>query len=389
MNWCVFGINFKNANIRKRQRYALNNKQIKEIYGILRKNQIANALIISTCNRTEFFIPELDLAKFKLLVKSAIYPHEFQMDLFHVKEGIDAIKYFYRICTGLESQVPGDFEILGQVRKSCMLAKKEGMLNGVWEKTINNGLRAGKNARSETDFYSGAGSVSYACIEYIKSINLDLNKIKILLIGTGSIGTRTLEHLVKIVSTEKITITNRSYDRSKELAQKYIIQGLRFEEFPKRIPEFDVIICATQSTEFVIKKSMVRTKKYQYYIDLSVPLNIDPEITDSNFYTLANTDDLSVIINQNLKKRMSEISKVESIVEESLEELKAWFTIKEGLPVLTELKEELSTLKNEALVKFNSNEHTKNSAFLDEYIDELFMQISNDWISKVRAKSKH
>ena len=122
-------------------------------------------------------------------------------------------------------------------------------------------------------------------------------------------------------------------------------------------------------------------------IDLAVPLNVDPSLNEHESISVVNIDQLSTIINENLKRRVDDISKVESIIDDELKNLNAWYTIKMGLPMLSEIKGELEHIKKETLSKMEKPEENANSDFLNEYTNELFNQLSQQWIKKVRNQA--
>lgn len=387
MDWTVIGINYQKANLEQRQKYALSESQVLLAYDLFKKANIQNALILSTCNRTEYFIPtEQKPAAIKLL-KSSIYKVEVEDHLFHCMDQTEAVEYFFRICSGLESQIVGDFEILGQVKKACSLAKENGMVSGTWEKLINNALASAKKARTQTGFYSGASSTSYACVEYLRSSDIDLKNSKFLILGLGKIGIHTVDHFLKIAPPGNITIANRTEEKALEFASRKQINSITFDKFSPELEEYDVIICATNAPDYIVSPSMFQGRKTQHVIDLSVPMNVDPRIKDLPGIDLVNVDELSEIVNHNIKLRVAEREHVEKIVEEHIQDLNAWFTIKSGMPILSELKDELHQLKKDALSNITSKDKTHSSEFLSEYTDELFNQLSQQWIKKVRNKT--
>lgn len=387
MNWSTIGINFKKANLEQRQKYALDNERVISVYEAFRKAGIVNALIISTCNRTEFFLPTQELSQAFLVLKEWVYGHEIDENLFHIKDIEEATEYFFNICSGLESQIPGDFEIIGQVKKAFKLAKQEGMLNGVWEKAINCGLRAAKRARTETGFYSGASSTSYACLEYLKSQQVNLRDSKFLIIGTGKIGVHTIDHLLKQTSPNNISIANRTASKALQISETKSVNQIEFCDLENEIEKFDIIICSTNAPEYIVTSDMLNGARSKYLIDLSVPLNIDPKIGSLERVELVNIDELSKIVNRNMKKRRAEIEQVKGIIQEELKELYAWNTISTGMPLLSDLRGELEQLKVETLSKMSNEDRNVSSSFLDEYTDELFNQLSHQWIKKVRNKA--
>ncbi len=384
MDWAVTGINYQKANLSQRQRYALDEAQIIQAYDLLQEIGIQHTLIISTCNRTEFFTPIEHKKKAIEIISKEIYEGAIDDSLFHDMYGDDATSYFFRICSGLESQIAGDFEILGQVRRAASIAKKRGLLSGTWERTINNAIGAAKRARTHTGYYSGASSTSYASIEYLKNSNINLKRKKYLIIGTGKIGGHTIDHLLKFVKAENITITNRTMSRAIELSSAKNLRLLPFENIKSQAQDYDVIICATNAPDFLLDVGDFQVQKSHHIIDLSVPMNVNPELGNSTHIDLVNVDELSAIVNKNMLKRASEKKNVEKIVEEGIADLNAWFTIKTGMPMLAELKEELEKIKREALSNVEINDEGHSEEFLDNYTDELFNQLSQQWIKKVR-----
>ncbi|GLR19115.1 glutamyl-tRNA reductase [Portibacter lacus] len=387
MNWSVIGINYQKANLEQRQKFALDEDHIQETYEYFLASGITNALIVSTCNRTEFFIPQDANAKALEILSKHIYKDYYDEQLFHFKSDAQAIHYFFRICSGLESQIAGDFEILGQVRKACGIAKANGMITGTWERIINNALSSAKKARTTTGFYSGASSTSYACIEHIKTTSLDLKTAKYLILGAGKIGSHTIDHLLKFAPSKNITITNRSFDKSLALANKKDLKLMPFKHLSMEAEHYDVIICATNASEYILTEKIFKSNKRHHIVDLSVPMNVDPSLGKLENIELINVDQLSDKVNANMRKRVAERRNVERIIAESILDLNAWFTIKSGMPMLSELKKELQQIKQDALSNVIAEDKTHSAAFLDEYTDHLFNHLSQQWIKKVRNKT--
>lgn len=324
MDLFLLGISHKTAPVLIRQRYSLSKDKIKESLLKLSCNKmIAECVILSTCNRTESYIVTtlVDLAK-EYLYKELEIIYE-DKGLFYLMKDKDVVRHILRVASGLESQLIGETQILGQVKDAYLMAKELGMTGRYLNRLFQKALEVGGDIRKKTKISDGNLSIGSVAIRLIENLLGRLNERKILIIGTGKIARLVTIYLAKR-GISGVFVANRTYERALRLSREIGGKAVRFESLKDNIKDIDIIITATASTNFileseVIKEVMESRKRPLFIIDLAVPHDADPRIKGISNVVLYNLDDLSSIIEENFKKRMIEAKKAEGIIEKEVE----------------------------------------------------------------------
>lgn len=300
---------------------------------------VAHGMVISTCNRTELycFAENIDHAVAQFVAGSRGNAAEFSKVGF-VKSGKEALAHLFRVCAGLESQIPGDFEIVGQAKKAFVQAKKIGFSNGVLERMVNAAVHGSKRVKNETGFSSGASSVSYATVRFIRDNFAPSSNI--LLYGLGEIGKVTLENLLKYVPASQITIANRSFDKTETFAAKYQVAAVAQENLSAAIATHQILIVATGAANPVLFPPQFSASPCTV-IDLSVPSNVAATVGVMPNITLVDVDALSQITMSNIARRKEFIPQVEAIVMDELVEFFKWYHNRTLVPLVDNMKNEL------------------------------------------------
>ena len=355
----LVSINYKNAPIEIREKFDFSNIQKEEFYKIIKSKRIVEGvMIISTCNRTEIYFEN---EKFTGLETKII--HKVLKELVDYKSFFDSLSLFvetktskyvtehlFRLVSGLESMIIGEYQIVEQIKQSFAFAKEKDMLSPILERMIQKSFEAGKYIRSNTHIGKGAVSISYAIVEKLSKLP-QINSSKILVVGAGETSLLTIKHLLK-KQIENISVVNRSSDKAKAIAKKCNINYDNFNDLPKLLVENDVAIFSTSSKKSLISFEEItnilklRNDKNIILIDLSVPRNLPASLSNINGVSLINIDNLKDQVNKNYKKRKLEIAKAEGFIHFFLNDFNQWKTSRHLRPSIVALNDQFDDLLN-------------------------------------------
>jgi glutamyl-tRNA reductase len=355
----LVSINYKNAPIEIREKFDFSDNQKDEFYKIIKSKRIVEGvMIISTCNRTEIYFEN---EKFTGLETKII--HKVLKELVDYKSFFDSLSLFvetktskyvtehlFRLVSGLESMIIGEYQIVDQIKQSFAFAKENDMLSPILERMIQKSFEAGKYIRSNTHIGKGAVSISYAIVEKLSKLP-QINSSKILVVGAGETSLLTIKHLLK-KQIENISVVNRSSDKAKAIAKKCNINYDNFNDLPKLLVENDVAIFSTSSKKSLISFEEItnilklRNDKNIILIDLSVPRNLPASLSNINGVSLINIDNLKDQVNKNYKKRKLEIAKAEGFIHFFLNDFNQWKTSRHLRPSIVALNDQFDDLLN-------------------------------------------
>jgi len=333
-------------------------------------------LATSTCNRTELHgFAQHPFQLIKLLCDNTLGTVEEFQEVAYVHKNNDAIAHLFKVGTGLDSQILGDFEIISQVKQSFHRSKKIGIANPFIERLCNSVIQASKRIKNETEISSGATSVAFASVQYILKNVADISNKKIVLFGTGKIGRNTCENLIKHTKNSDITLINRTKTRAEEIAGKFNLVVKDYGDLQTEIRTADVLIVATGAQTPTISKALIHTKKPLLILDLSIPKNVADDVAELELVTTIHLDQLSQITDETLERRKQFIPQAEAINEEIKEDFIKWLETRKFAPVIKALKKKLGTMKDEEM----DYQSKKQSDFNEEQADI----ISNGIIQKI------
>jgi glutamyl-tRNA reductase len=224
----------------------------------------------------------------------------------------------------MDSQILGDYEIIGQLKNAFMLAKSHGRTSGYMEKLFNSALQSSRQVKSRTALSDGTTSVSYAVIQLLKEAIGGNEPMNVCLMGLGKIGTLTLKNLKHYLPQHKITLLNRNESKAESAADEYKVDYAPFESQQQVLETADVLIVATGADHAIITKKDLTTSKLKMIFDLSVPSNVHHDVKEIEGLQHYNIDELSKIVNQSIETRRSEIPVAEAIIAEHFEEFRQW-----------------------------------------------------------------
>lgn len=340
----VVGVSHKTASIDLRGHFSLGDSQLHALFLEAKEKGIKDLLIINTCNRTEIYAwSTADSILVDLLCSHSQGTQKEFNQIGYSLESEIGINHVFRVGTGLESQILGDFEIIGQIKQSFYRSKKMGLAQGNLERLTNSVIQASKRIKTETQISSGATSVAFASVQYILKNVPDIAQKNILLFGTGKIGANTCENLVKHSQNDHIVLINRTQEKAEKIAGKFPVQVKPFGALTASIRDSDVLIVATSSQKPTVTSDLIYNKKPLLILDLSLPRNVDPELNDRPNTQVIHLDELSQITDATFERRKKFIPQAEQILASVKLEYIEWLTHRKYIPTLKAFREKIKT----------------------------------------------
>ena len=345
-------MSYKKADVASRGQFSLSLRAQQKLLEAAQTKQIQSITVHSTCNRTEIYAHGAETKELVelLCTFSQGTPNVFSK-IGYVLKDEDALSHLFRVGTGLDSQILGDFEIIAQLKKSFIRSKKMGLLDSLFERLFNSVIQASKRIKNETHISSGTTSVSYAAVRYILDHIDNPDQKNILLFGMGKIGRNTCENLVKHTQNDHIVLINRTRKRAEKMAGKFKLIVKDYADLPVEIRKADIVIVATGAEKPTLSKSLIHTESPLLVLDLSIPKNVDDDVLDLRNVTRIHIDELSRITDNTLAERQKEIPKAEAIIEEVVEEFTDWLGTRSFAPTVQALKQMMEKLEQQALAQ--------------------------------------
>jgi len=344
-NFFVAGINYKKSDASIRGQFAVNNEQYSAILKKAALHGLNEVFIVSTCNRTEIYgFANCGYELVELLCSQTIGEAETFKNSAYIKNGIEAVEHVYTVGAGIDSQILGDYEIVGQLKTAVKFAKEQGFVGAFTERLINSVLQSSKLIKNNTELSGGTVSVAFAAVQYIRNKVVNPSSKNILLLGVGKIGRNTCKNMVDYLGTTNITLINRSPEKAAELATELGLRSAHLENLSEEIKKADIILVATNSPEPIILKEHVEGEGKKLIIDLSIPYNVEEAAQHLPNVQMVNVDELSKLKDQTLKMRLAEVPKARAIIEQLKHEFEEWCEMRKHVPMLRDLKVKLKEL---------------------------------------------
>lgn len=337
----LVGINYKKSDAAIRGLFAINDANNQVLVEAALRAGVKEIMVLSTCNRTEVYAIAGSAGQLIDLIASHTNGNRVLLEAkSYVKKNEDAIRHLFKVGAGLDSQILGDYEIIGQLKNAFRLSKEVSGIGTYMERLFNTVLQASKEIKNTTGLSSGTVSVSFAVVQYILQQVPDATAKKFLLIGAGKIGTNTCKNIIDYIHPKQLSIMNRTDEKAVAVSASLQINTLPYSRLLPAVEEYDIIVVATHSNDHIIKASQLGSAGKKYFIDLSIPNNIDPQIA-AGVHDLVNVDDLSKINDATLQKRREQVPMALEIIAMHMEEFQAWLKLRKYAPVLHSLKNNL------------------------------------------------
>lgn len=338
----VVGLNYKKTDAAVRGLYAVNNERHTQLLSNAAAQGLTNLFLLSTCNRTEIYGFAHSAGQLRSLICGVTAGDEDTFDsISYSKSGITAIEHLFEVGAGLDSQILGDYEILGQIKCAVKQAKAHGFIGAFMERLINSVLQASKAVKTHTALSGGTVSVSFAAVQYIKQYVKDVKRKKIVLLGTGKIGRSTCRNLVDYLGAKNITLINRTEETAVALATELGLRSAAYQHLSAELEDADILLVSTNAPEPVITEAHLLHSGNKVIIDLSVPCNVSPAARTLPGITFADVDMLSKIKDETLQNRKAEVPKALAIIAEHVTAFMEWNELRRHAPVLREVKNKL------------------------------------------------
>jgi glutamyl-tRNA reductase len=350
MNIIAVGLNHRTATVELRERLAVPEARLPEALAKLKLwPGVGESMILSTCNRVEVYAIVKETADGfeslrEYLVKTApTVCHEDVAPYLYYFDGADAIRHLFRVTASLDSMVVGEPQILGQVKEAFEAALSQKTTGVMLNKVVKKAISVGKRVRTETGIASSAVSVSYAAMELAKKIFQNLTGKTVLLVGAGEMAKLAARHLVQ-AGMQHVMITTRNYELAVDVANRFQGLPVPFSDFPREMALADIVICSTGASSYLItaedaqRALRARRNEPMFFIDISVPRNIDPEVGAVDNAYLYNIDDLQGHVEKNMEQRRQEAMKAEELVKAEVDAIVKWMKSLDVLPTILALR---------------------------------------------------
>ena len=347
----TIGVSYEKADVNIRGQFSIAKENQVALLNQAKRQGFSAVMVLSTCNRTEITgFAEHPYQLISLLCEFSEGTVEDFAKFSNVYKNQEAIQHLFRIGTGLDSQILGDYEIVGQLKMAFKLAKAQKITNAYLERLINLVLQASKKVKNQTKLSSGTTSVSYAAVQYIISNLPDYNSKNILVFGLGKMGKHTCKNLAEYTNNKSVRLINRTLAKAAAFAKDHpeIILG-DYENLAQEVNHADVLIVSTGASFPTITKKHISSTKKMLILDLSMPKNVAEEVDELANVTLINVDELSKITDETLAIRQQEIPLAEAIIASLVGEFNEWLNHRKFTPAITALKKSLKIIQQDEI----------------------------------------
>jgi len=381
------GLSYKKADVKTRGAFSISKENQILLLQEAKKFGVDGVFILSTCNRTEIMgFANHPFELISLLCKYSKGSVEEFVNVSNVYKGKDAIRHLFKIATGLDSQILGDYEIVGQLKNSFQTAKEQHTLNAYLERLINLVLQASKKVKNTTKLSSGTTSVSYAAVQYIAEKVFDFESKNILVYGLGDIGKNTCKNLLKYTNNNNVVLVNRTESKALEFHKLHKeVRVSTMADLSKEIQNADVLIVSTGSVMPTITSENITSKNDLLILDLSMPENVDLAVGKLENVTLVNIDELSKITNKTIAERQQEIPKAEAIINAHKSEFMEWLVHRKFTPAVNALKSSLMSIQNDAIDFQSKKMQDFNSEQAEVITARMIQKITTQFVKHLKA----
>ncbi|HIE56100.1 MAG TPA: glutamyl-tRNA reductase [Chromatiaceae bacterium] len=360
MSLLALGLNHTTAPVDIRERVTFGPDIIVgALRSLVEKAGVEEALILSTCNRTEIYCHGCDvdpdhlarwLAAFHGVAGNDLSPY------LYLHQERKAVEHLLRVASGLNSLVLGEPQILGQVKQAWQTATSAGTVGKILGRLFQHSFATAKQVRTDTAIGDSPVSVAFAAVSLSRQIFSDLSRQTALLIGAGETIELAARHLQQ-QQIGRIIVANRTVSKAHELAEQFEGYAISLTEIPAHLPEADIVISSTASPVPVLGKgtveSALKARRHQpiFMVDIAVPRDIEPEVRELRDVYLYTVDDLEEVIQENLRSRQQAAEQAAEIIEQKSSEFMAWLRSLDAVSLIQTYRSQAESIKEETLNK--------------------------------------
>lgn len=356
----LVGLSHKTAPIEIREKLTFPaHRQPEALASLTCGDEVAEAVILSTCNRTEVYAVSATSAGTDAVIDFLCEFHDLDRHelarYLYVVEGHAVVKHLFRVVASLDSMVVGEAQILHQVKEAYDHACTSGGAQRLFHKLFRQSFEVGKRVRTETAIGESAVSISYAAVELAKKVFDTLEGRTILVVGAGKMSELTAKHLVS-QGVASVLVANRTFERAVELAEKFEGTAIPYEELFEQMRRADIVISSTSAPGYVISREQVAgvmkgRRAPLFLIDIALPRDVDPAVNDLAGAFVYDIDDLNGVVQSNLEERMREARRAELIIDEEILVFEAWIESLEVVPTIAAMRSEAEAMRQEEFAK--------------------------------------
>jgi len=352
----VVGLSHKTAPVEIREKLTFSvQEQGKILRQLISCKNVAEGVILSTCNRTEVYAVVSDFNRGKDEIMSflsdicALDKSEL-LNYLYFKDQESAIHHLFEVSSSLDSMVVGEAQILGQVKEAYQSSFENQATSVVLNRLFREAISVGKRVRTETGIGENAVSISYAAVQLAKKVFEDLKGHTALVIGAGEMSELTAQHLLAN-GVSAVLVANRTHERAVELAKRFKGKAIKFDDCQDFLKDADIVISSTGAPHYVIHSDIVlkamrkRRNKPIFFIDIAVPRDVEPEVGDIYNVFLYDIDDLQLVVDANLAEREKEASKAGNIINKEVDKFLSWISSLEVVPTISDLRREAEEIR--------------------------------------------
>jgi glutamyl-tRNA reductase len=340
----LVGTNHRHAPLRVREQLAVRAHGQALVQGLIERPDVLEAVGVTTCNRCELYLvgyrPEAMVeAAIEQLVAASRQPRAAIEEMIYVERDEAAARHLFAVAAGLDSLVPGEAQILAQIREALVSATDAGTTGAVTNRLFTAAVEAGKRVRNETAVGAGGASIASVATDLVRRRLGDLAGVSVLVVGAGKVADLVAAQLLAR-GAAPVTVANRTRERAEALARK-LGRGVRvatLDGLAEAVAEVDVVVASTGSTEPVVLAEHVPPGRRRVIVDLGLPRDVDPAVAAVPGVTLANIDDLEGTVRQNIRVREGELARGHAIVCEEAADFARWVAALRVVPAITSLR---------------------------------------------------
>ncbi len=395
MNFRALSLSYRIAPIEIRENIALEETQIRRLLIRLQEQiGLTEALILSTCNRTEvYYTAEMDWTEtiIKLIgIERGISEIKSYLPYFQFFTEHKAVEHLFEVAVGLDSQVIGDLQILNQVKRAYQCSADANMAGAFLHRLLHTIFFTNKKIVQQTAFRDGAASVSYATVEMVERVLEKVQEPKILIIGLGEIGEDVARNL-KNTNLSEVYLCNRTFEKAEKLALELGFQAISFEKIAEYIQLSDVIVSAVSSQKPLIRMedlTKIDFLRFKHFFDLGMPRSIAENVEDIHGALLYHIDMIQNRANEALQRRLDSVSQVRLMVEEAMEEFGNWTQEMMVSPTIQKIKNALEQIRQEELSRYTKQLDSAEYEKIDKITKSIMQKIIKLPVLELKAACK-
>lgn len=362
MHLVLVGLSHHTAPLQLRERLGVTRTMLPATLDALAGAGCDDAVVLSTCNRTEVYAAAADAATMTRRITAHLADaHGLDLETLepslYTRIDADAARHLFRVAAGLDSLVVGEPEVLGQVKDAYRVANETRGTGALINRVFHGAFGIGKRVRTETGLAEGAVSLSYAALTLARKIFADLSTLRVAVLGAGEMARLSAMHFAEHV--QAVVVTARTRERADTLAREAGADAVDWHARGEAIAAADVLVAATGAEGLVVSVAELREVRSSrrgkplFIVDLAVPRDVDPEVAHLDDVFLYNVDDLRGIVEENLSRRQQAVATAERLVQEEVAAWMAWLRSRAAVPTVVALRQRFEGIRQAELARLS------------------------------------